>query len=61
MIEQMGLKWAKQLKIPGVTEEKKSDRELREDIDLIIDKNEYTYQNHIIMDTRIQQKKQMNT
>ena len=38
MIEQMGLKGAKQLKIPGVKEEKKSDRELREDIDMIIDK-----------------------
>ena len=41
MIEQIGLKGAKLLKIPGVKEEKKSDRELREDIDMITDKNEY--------------------
>ena len=33
----MGLKGAKTLKIPGVKEEKKCDRELREDIDMIID------------------------
>ena len=54
MIEQMWLKGVKQLKIPGVNEEKKSDRELREDIDMIIDKNEYPYENHIIKDTGIQ-------
>ena len=41
MIEQMGPKGAKPLKIPGIREEKKSDRELREDIDMIIEKNGY--------------------
>ena len=54
MIEQMGLKGATQLKIPGVKEEKTSDRELREDIDMMINKNEYPYENHIIKDTGIQ-------
>ena len=44
MIEQMGLKGLKQLKITGIKEEKKSDRELREDIGMIIDKNEYPYE-----------------
>ena len=53
MIEQMGLKEAKQLKIPGVKEEKKSDRELREDIDMIIDKNECPYENKCINRTWI--------
>ena len=51
MIEQMGLTGAKTLKIPGVKEEKKSVRELREDIDMIIIKNEYPYENNIITDT----------
>ena len=54
MIEQIGLKGAKTLKIPGVKEEKKSDRELREDIDMIIDKNEYPYESMIITDIGIQ-------
>ena len=57
MIEQMGLKGAKQLKIPGVKEEKKSVRELRKDIDMIIDKNEYPYENNITKDTGIQREK----
>ena len=54
MIEQMGLKGVRQLKIPGVKEEKKSDRELCKDIDMIIDKNEFPYENNIIKDTGIQ-------
>ena len=33
--------------------EKKSDRDLREDIDMIIDKNEYPSENKIIKDTGI--------
>ena len=41
MVQQVGLKGAKTLKIPGVKDEKKSDKELREDIDMIIDKDEY--------------------
>ena len=36
MVEQMGLKGGRSLKIPGVKEEKKTDRELRADIDHII-------------------------
>ena len=56
MIEQMGQKGAKLLKTPGVKEEKKSDRELREDIDTIIDKNECPYENHIITDAGTQKK-----
>ena len=51
MREQMGLKGAKTLKMPGIKEEKKSDRELREDIGMIIDKNEYPYENNIITGT----------
>ena len=39
MIEQMVFKGAKSLKIPGVKEEKKSERELGADIDNIIDDN----------------------
>ena len=42
------------MKIPGVKEEKKCDRKLREDIDMIVDKNEYSYENHIITGTGIQ-------
>ena len=53
MMEQMGLKGAKTLKIPGVKEEKNEDRELREDIDMIIEQNEYPYENKIIKDTRV--------
>ena len=45
------MKRAKQLKTPGVKEEKMSGRELRKDIDMIIDKNEYPYENKIIKDT----------
>ena len=52
-IEQMGLQGAMILKIPGVREEKKSDRELREVIDMIIDKNEYPHENKTIADTGI--------
>ena len=41
MFEQMGLKGARSLKIPGVKEENKTHREHRADIDQIIDENEY--------------------
>ena len=47
-IEQMGLKRAKSLKIPGVKEEKKSERELRADIDHVIDRNNNPDHNIII-------------
>ena len=47
MIEQMGLKGGRSLKIPGVKEEKKTDRELRADIDNILSDNEYPEQNKI--------------
>ena len=39
MIEQMGQKGGRSLKIPGAKEEKKSDRDLQGDIDQIIDEN----------------------
>ena len=54
MIEEMGLNEAKTLKIPGVKEEKKSVRKLRKDIDMMIDKNQYPYENQIITATGIQ-------
>ena len=38
----MGFKGARLLKIPGVKEEKKNDRELRADIDHIISENNYS-------------------
>ena len=41
MIEQMGLKGGRPLKIAGVKEEKKIDREVRADIDHIISKNKH--------------------
>ena len=41
MIEQMGLKGGRSLKIPGVKEEKKAGRELRADIDHILSENKY--------------------
>ena len=47
MIEQMGLKGGRSLKIPGVKEEKKTDRELRSDIDNILSDNEYPEQNKV--------------
>ena len=50
MIEQMGLKGARSLKIPGVKEENKNDRELRTDIDQIIDENTYPEDKNIITD-----------
>ena len=61
MIEQLGLKGAKTLKFPGDKEEKNSDRELCEDIDKIIDKNEYRYENHTITDTGIQRETKLTT
>ena len=48
MIEQMGPKGARSLKIPKVTEENKTDRELRADIGQIIDENKYPEENNII-------------
>ena len=45
MVEQMGFKGGRPLKIPGVKEEKKNDRELRADIDHIISENNYSDQN----------------
>ena len=42
------------MKIPGIKEEKKSDRELREDIDMIVDKNEYPVENKTIKNIGIQ-------
>ena len=50
MIEQMALKDAKSLRIPGVKKEKKTDREVRADIDQIIDENTYPEENNIIRD-----------
>ena len=47
MIELMGLKGARPLKITGFKEEKKTDRELHEDIDHIIAENEYPHENVI--------------
>ena len=44
------------LKTSVVKEEKKSDRELREHTDMIIDQNESSYENKIITDTGIQKK-----
>ena len=41
IVEQMGLKGARSLKILGVKDEKKTDRELRADIDHILSENEY--------------------
>ena len=48
MIEQMGLKEARSLKIPGVKEEKDSGRELRSDMDQIIGTSNNPDQNSII-------------
>ena len=48
MIEQMGLKGARSLKIPGVKEEKNIDRELRVVIDHIIDVNNNPDDNNIV-------------
>ena len=50
MIEQIGLKGAKSLKIPGVKEEKKTDREPRAVIDHIIYESQYPEENNIIRD-----------
>ena len=50
MIEQMSLKGARSLKIPGVKEEKKTDRELRADIDQSIDENERSEENNLSTD-----------
>ena len=47
MIEQMGLKGGRSLKIPGVKEEKKTSREPRADIDHILSENEYPEQSMI--------------
>ena len=54
IIVHLGLNGAKTLETPGVKEEKESDRELREDISMIIGKNGYPNDNHIITDTGIQ-------
>ena len=50
LIEQMGLKGGRSMKMPGAKEEKKSDRALREDIDQIIDENIYPHEYNIIKD-----------
>ena len=53
MIEQTGLKDARLLRIPGVKEEKKSERELRADIDNIIDQNKTLDRNGTFDDSKI--------
>ena len=50
MIDQMGPTEAKSLKISGVKEEKKSEQELRADIDNIIGQNNILDQNGTLED-----------